>query len=246
MIKSKLTALCTCLLLGSHYTRAQGIYLGFESGVSMNRMQTNASGRFFTNYQGLPGIAVAAAVSWEVNKWLALQTAPTFVQKNYKLYRTGYFDGVFREFHNDYWQLPVMAQFSFGTSVIQGFLNLGAYSAYWSSAATKGRQPVMWNQGDRDPASSNKIFSRNGGQTYNEKYEFDNRKDNRREHGWLAGAGIRWMPGPLSRIYLECRYYDSQSDQQKNYMLNRVGRYNQTICISLGYQYRLAKLNRLF
>lgn len=235
------------MLLLAHATlsKAQTLYVGVESGVNSNQLYTNASNRFFTDYKSLTGVNVAGTATLNINNWLDLQLSPTFIQKNYELTRSGHYNGQFQEFHNSYWQLPAIAQFSFGSRIVQGFLSVGAYSAYWSSAATKGKQPVIWNSGENTPESRYTIFNYNGGQTYDEKYVFDGVKDNRWEFGWVAGVGIRWIPNAWSRVYIEYRRYSAQTDQQKDYMLNKVPRYNQTTGISLGYQYRLARLTGL-
>lgn len=154
------------LLAHATHSKAQTLYVGVESGINSNHLYTNASSRFFTDYKSLTGVNVAGTATLNINNWLALQLSPTFIQKNYKLTRSGYFNGQFQEFHNSYWQLPAIAQFSFGSSIVQGFLSVGVYSAYWLSATTKGKQPVMWNSGENTPESRYTIFNYDGGQTY--------------------------------------------------------------------------------
>ncbi|HVI45135.1 MAG TPA: porin family protein [Chitinophaga sp.] len=230
--------LCFCLLTQLH-SSGQTISLGIETGYNRNHVSTNSSPYFFTTYKSMGGANVAVPVQLKLNSWFGVQVAPTFIQKNYKLERSDYYKGQYQEFHNNYFQLPVMAQFSYGIRQWEGFVSLGTYTAYWSSGSTKGRQPSMWNTGDASAQYQYTIFAANGPQEYNEPYHFDDRKDNRWEFGLLAGIGAQYAFPHCSKIYIEGRLYYALTDQQKNYMINQVPRYNTTTSISVGYLYTL-------
>lgn len=68
---------------------------------------------------------------------------------------------------------------------------------------------------------------------YNESHTFDERKDRRLELGWLTGLGISYQLARYT-LFIEGRYSQSFLDQQKNYMLNQIPRYNQTYMAQIG------------
>ena len=77
---------------------------------------------------------------------------------------------------------------------------------------------------------------------YNEKYSFSTVKDNRLEFGWVAGIGASYETENGYRFFIEGRYQYSFTDQQKNYMINQVPRYNDTYGIHLGVMMDMSKL----
>ncbi len=218
--------------------------LGLELGTNKNQLYTNTSNLAFTQYKTGSGISVGIPVLYKIEDWFSIQATPSFMQKNYSVERTGYFQGVYQNSTNGYIQLPVMGQFSFGGEQLRGFVNLGIYGAYWASANVKGAQLNALNPVDTayytsPPASAT-------GETnlynYNEKYEFSTVKDNRMEFGWITGVGISYETQGGYRFYIEGRRTSSFTDQQKNYMTNQVPRYNDTYGISIGFMIDMTKL----
>jgi hypothetical protein len=70
-------------------------------------------------------------------------------------------------------------------------------------------------------------------ESYDEKVPWDNRRDNRFEAGLLAGIGVQYA-FPVCTLYVEGRFNYSLTDLQKNYMLQKVPRINDTITIQAG------------
>jgi hypothetical protein len=75
--------------------------------------------------------------------------------------------------------------------------------------------------------------------TYDEKYAFDSRRDNRFEGGALVGVGLEYRFTPVWAVVAECRYHHSLSDMQKDYMKDRVPRYLNTFLFQVGVLFTL-------
>ena len=242
LIKYKLflPLLLSVLTLASH---AQ-FYIGLEGGVNKNQLLTNNANQAFTEYRKAGGFSAGIPVMYKINDWLAVQASPTYIQKYYTIARTGYFEGIYQNNHNAYIQLPVTGQFSFGGENIKGYVNLGLYGAYWASSTIQGAQLNALNP--IDTAYSSVTPTSIGGESnlynYNEKYSFSTVKDNRLEFGWVAGIGASYETENGYRFFIEGRYQYSFTDQQKNYMINQVPRYNDTYGIHLGVMMDMSKL----
>lgn len=235
-----LLLLTTFIITG---TKAQ-FYLGLEAGLNKNQLYTNNANQAFTEYKKGSGLSIGIPVLYKVNDWFAVQASPSYIQKNYTIARTGYFQGVYQDNINGYIQLPIMGQFSFGDEQFRGFVNLGMYGAYWAGSRIKGAQLNALNPVDTAyynvaPAyASGEINLYN----YNEKYSFNSTKDNRFEFGWIAGIGVSYETESGYRFYIEGRRTYSFTDQQKNYMINQVPRYNDTYGVSVGCMIDMSKI----
>ena len=214
-------------------TKAQAqLYVGVEAGANRNYLISNTSDKPFFDYQPSYGYSIGIPVRYAFPSlpWFGgIQAVPTFIQKNYRIQRTGYYEPMYQQTDNNYLQLPLMAQFRFGgpiskTQSLHGILNLGGYGAYWLNGSIKGRalSPM-------DP---------NNYQPFDESYTFQDQKDNRFEMGGVAGLGLQYMPNKKIVVSLEGRYTPSFTDQQKAYMENQTPRYNDTYSVLLGVQYQ--------
>lgn len=210
--------------------------VGLSGGYTRNYLYTNIGYRLFTQYQPADGFSLSLPVQYAVTDWLALQADVQLVQKNYRLTRSDYFEGIYNVTTNQYLQLPVMGHFSFGGRKLKGFLNLGGYAGYWATSTNKGVTPAL-NEGGGDA----RIFlDAVEGISYNESYTFDSRKDRRLELGWLTGVGVSYQQARYN-FFLEGRYSQSLLDQQKKYMINQVPCYNQTYTVQVGCLYQLTR-----
>ena len=218
------------------------LYVGIEGGGTNNYLNTNISNLVSTQYKSSYGFTIGIPVLYKINDWLAVQADPNFMQKNYQLERTDFFQGVYQNNINAYLQLPVMAHLSFGGENLKGFLNLGGYGGYWLTSKIKGRMPNILNQpaytNTVSNAQPNNIFDEYIPYNYNEKYQFNNTIDNRVEFGGLAGVGISYEMNKYL-FFAEARYYQSITDQQKNYEINGVPRYNETYGFTIGCMIKL-------
>jgi hypothetical protein len=220
-------------LLSAIQSHAQ-VSLGVEAGANRNYFLSNTSDKPFFEYQPSYGYSVGASVRYEFPKlssWFGgIQAVPTYIQKNYRIQRTGDYSPMYQQMTNSYLQLPVMAQFRFGghinkTQTLHGILNLGGYAGYWMSGQVKGRAVSPF-----DPTNYT---------SFDTKYAFDNTKDNRIELGAVAGIGLQYALREKYSVSVEYRYTPSLTDQQKAYQLDQTPRYNDTHSLLVTMQYRL-------
>ncbi|KIO76691.1 hypothetical protein TH53_13525 [Pedobacter lusitanus] len=241
-MKKTCLLLFLCMIAGTLTLHAQWS-VGLEAGYNKNYIFTNTGFRAFTAYKPMEGFNIGIPVKYTLNNWFAVQADPQFIRKSYKMERSGFFEGVYQKNTNNYIQLPLMAHFIFGGQKIKGFFNLGGYAGYWSSSHIKGTQLDPFSKSNElpDDFQSKRLLDFEPGYNYDEKYEFDKRKDRRIELGLLAGAGVSYQLKPRYELFAEGRYYRALTDQQKSYMLNQIPRYNDTFTIQVGCMYRLGK-----
>lgn len=207
--------------------------VGIEGGYTRNYLQTNNANRDFTNYTPGNGFTVGIPVQYKLSNWFAIALDPSYMQKNYLQQRSSFYQGTYQISTNSYAQLPVMAHFMFGGNKIQGFFNLGAYAGYWITGHVKGRMPNVLNPVDSVTAT-NSFYYYSSAYSYNEKYAFDTRRDNRIEGGWIAGAGVNYAINDKYSVFAEGRMMQSITDMQKKYMVNQTPKYNNTYSANLG------------
>lgn len=232
MCKKVLTILSIAAVFIVTKSQAQ-LYVGIETGANKNYLVSNTSDKPFFDYQALYGFSVGVPVRYSFPSlaWFGgIQAIPSYVQKNYRMQRSGYYEPMYQDNTNGYLELPVMAQFRFGgnigkTQSLHGILNLGGYGGYWLTANVKGR-----TLSPMDP---------NNYQSFDEAYTFSDEKDNRFEYGGLAGIGLQYMPNKKYVISIEGRYTAAMTDQQKAYSENQTPRYNDTYSILMSVQYQL-------
>jgi hypothetical protein len=208
------------------------LYIGGSVGVNKNYFYTNISNLSFTAIQSRFGFSAGIPVLDRVNNWLSVISGIQYEQKNYEMLRTGYFQGIYQKVTNSYIQVPIKGHFSFGGKKLKGFAEAGGYIAYWAAGKVKGVEasglnPVVLG-------TSNQTFLQlSSPYAYNQAYQFNSIKDRRLELGWMAGAGISFeLKNKL--LFAGGSFFNSITDQQKNYMINQVPRYNLTYNFSAG------------
>ncbi len=213
---------------------------GIEGGYNKNYLVTNNANRAFTNYQPLSGFTIGIPLQYKIADWFAIETEPTFIQKNYSQQRSAFFVGVYQENYNNYLQLPLMGHFMFGGKRLKGFLNAGLYGAYWMSGTVKGVMPnILDITNNQKPGNS--IYNYQNPYSFNEAYTFNSRKDNRMEAGWAGGLGISYLLNRRYEVFTEARLLYGFTDQQKKYMINQVPRYNTTYSLNAGVMFHFKK-----
>ncbi|PVH24596.1 porin family protein [Sphingobacterium corticibacter] len=221
------------------YGQQQRYEIGLSAGYTRNTLTTDNGSRSFTRNYPLNGFQVAIPMQYHINDWFGVQLDLAYVQKNYALRRTGFFEGVENEVTNSFIQAPLMAHFSFGGEDLRGFLNLGGFAGYWASSRIRGASGDAFSAdndlGDNDQLYRfSEIFNLS---SYDERVSFDSRRDRRLELGLLAGVGLEYRVSPQYKIFAEARYQYSLTDLQKNYMINQIPRYNNTFGVQLGVLY---------
>ncbi len=212
--------------------------LGLEAGLSNGYLNTNISNRASTSIRTCIGYYAGFNYRKKINQWLYAEVIPSIIQKNYSNDRTDSLEGVIITYKNIYIQLPIMAHFVYGKR-LQVYANIGLYGGYWLSCFEKGKIPNVFSSAgvERQNTENFKLSS------FNENYIFIERIDNRIELGWVTGAGLQYRFGGNLLITLCCRYYESQTDQQKMYMVNQVPKYNQVVTFALGGIFLFNKAN---
>ncbi|WP_160292046.1 porin family protein [Pedobacter lusitanus] len=239
-MKQKHLLLCL-VLIGTAFTSRAQFSVGLETGINKNTLYTNTGFDAFTQYKSSNGFNIGVPVRYDFNSYIAIQADPQYIQKNYKLARTDFYDGVYTNYRNSYVQLPVMAHLSIGDKKLKGFLNLGAYAGYWASSHIKGTQPDIFGKSNDDLDQYTNLLQLKPGVKFDQKYDFDSRRDRRIELGALIGIGIEYELNSRYQIFAETRYYHGLTDLQKNYMIEQVPRYNQTFTGQVGCMYRFGK-----
>jgi len=230
------------LFLGSSLITANlaegQLSIGLATGISDNLLNSNISNQPYTLNKSRVGYSLGARIDFWLPGKFGLETDPGLIQKNHSIGRTDSFSGVVENYIDSYLQLPVGVNWNFGKKRILGFVSLGGYFGYWLAGRIKGRIPDILN-------ATESIYPNGQGSesirlvSYNEKYVFDSQRDNRIEIGWFVGAGINYRYRKKWIIFVETRYYQSLSDQQKSYMINQVPCYNHTCSLFAGCKFIL-------
>jgi hypothetical protein len=221
------------------------LYLGVEGGWNKNHLSTSNNSQYFTENVDKSGFSAGIPVRYRVLDWLAFEADPGYIQKNYMSQRTGFFNGIYQKSSNAYWQLPVMAQFSFGGQQLRGYMSLGVYVAYWASGRIKGTTTGPLNSVDTAYANTNPIgiTGETNPYNYNQPYSFNSTRDNRIEFGGIGAIGVSYEMEQGYLLFVEGRYTRSLTDMQKKYELNQTPRYNDNFGINVGV---MVRMNRFF
>jgi opacity protein-like surface antigen len=222
------------LIVISVSAKAQ-IYIGVESGLTKNYLNADISDLSYTTKKPLYGFNIAVPIDCRINHSLSIRSSVSYVQKNYSLNRTGDFKGIYQEFKNSYLQIPLLVAIQKKIKDLSFFLQAGGYGAYWNDGIVKGTIPNIFSVSSNENDTETESFNLT---SYNEKYSFDKRKDNRLEFGFVVGCGMDYALNKKSFLRIEADYYDSVTDQQKNYMPAQYPRKNQTVTLLLGYFYK--------
>ena len=230
--------LITVVLLATMTVAKAQWQVGLTAGYSLNAMSTDTRYAYDLNYESRGGVAIGIPVAYSFNDWFALRADAQFVQKNFKMHRSGVFEGFRYKQLNSYFSLPVVAQFSFGGKRLRGFVNGGGYLGYWLSAHRKG---ITCNIDETGEDNGYYLNDKNI-VAYSEKVDFDSRRDNRFDAGVTAGAGVEYRLTPLIGLTAEVRHYYGLTNMYKN---TTVGdpRYNTTWTFQAGCMIHLDKKN---
>jgi hypothetical protein len=210
--------------------RASGVNLrvklGIESGYSHNNMNTSTGYRAFTSYNDRAGFLIGVPILVSFCDQFALGTGLRYVQKNYTFERD-FLGGtrIYSDYTNSFLQVPIYADFSVGMKDWRVFFDLGATLGLWLHSHRKGE----WMGTSEDLFNPARQIER-----FNESVQFDSRRDNRFESALFAGFGFRYHLSPASP-FISVQYHYGLTDLQKNYMIEQVARYNNTVTVQAGF-----------
>lgn len=211
--------------------------VGVQAGYTRNSLSTSSGYFYDRRYVDLGGVTVGVPVQYEFTDWFALGAEVDYIQKNYGQRRSGFYEPLHEDMTNHYLSVPIYARFSFGGTRLRGFLDAGVYGGGWLSAHREGTVFSMFGTPDDD--SNNDVGSLFQLYPYDEKYEFDSRRDNRFEGGALVGIGLECRFTPVWAVQANFRYYRSLTDTQKDYMKERMPRYYDTFALQFGVIFNL-------
>ena len=217
---------------------------GIVIGYSNNHLNTDISNRTFTQNTSSAGFNLGFLFKYNYTYMFSFESGMNLLQKNYSFIRTDNYKGVYETFTNTYLQLPITAKIKiFEERKFKVFFNNGIYGAYWLFAKVKGTTPNIFNT-SANLGSDGQIIQYLSLSSYSEKYQFNNDKDNRFEFGLQTGIAIEYKINNKYSISFECKYYHSLTDQQKEYMIEQISKFNQTFSISVGFLLKFPKTEK--
>lgn len=214
--------------------------LGFEAGLTHNYITTNISNRSYTLNKPDFGYIIKIPVKYKIKNNKSFQIEFEYLRKNYSFKRTNTYAGIYDNYKNSYFQIPVILNFAFGKKKISGFLNGGGYCGLWLSSSVKGTIPNILNIID-SVNTNGQIFESIGIYSYAEKIKFDSRKDKRIEIGLAVGGGMNYAYNKRITISLRVSYYYAVTDQHKKSIIFSIPKYNNTSSLSMGFMYSIKK-----
>jgi hypothetical protein len=238
MNKKLAAAIALCLFTAAGVVWAQEtealqhLFVGVNAGYTNNTLYTSNSDSYygFTEHRSGDGFTVSVPVRYQFFSWLGVQLEPMFIQKNYSLHRTGYFSPVYSEWTNSFVDFPVMANLSAALIPtlpgLRFFTNLGGWLGVWTDSRIKGTGQIV-SSDYYAPQINYGLYH------YDEKVEFDSRRDNQFDAGLIIGGGVQYSL-KVCTFNVECRYYYSLTDLQKPYMYEMVPMMNDTIVVQAG------------
>ena len=209
--------------------------IGFQLGSTNNKIATNISNRTSTSTVTSWGYSAGIAACYQLNKYFFAQVTPMLLQKNYSINRTGPLTGVYTRYNNSYLQLPVSIGVTHGKR-LQWYAGAGLYIAYWLSSGLKGKVPDIFSVTNNGQQTENFQLT-----AFNKQHIFSSTTDNRVESGWLTNGGVRFRLTKKYIAFANCSYYQALTSQQKQYMINQVPQYNQTLNVAAGVYYLFNK-----
>ena len=209
-----------------------GWHIGLAGGYSNNSLYASTAERPFTELQNGHGFEAAIPIRYRVNSWLAFQGEIQYIQKNYTVQRTGHLSQLYNTVTNHFIDFPIMANFSFGGEKLRVFANLGAYVGVWIYSRQKGTIAASsYNYFELGPDEDSRYYYYY--HDYDEKVEFDPRRDARFDGGLLAGIGVQYAI-PACTFLIEGRYNYGLTDLQQNYGYYMLPKMNSTFNVRLG------------
>ena len=194
--------------------------IGVTGGGSYNVISADKHYMIDYDYDGRWGGTVGITGGYDFNSWFGLRADINWTQKNYRFSRD--YMVVDHKNTNNYFQMPVMSSFRFGSQKFHGFCNLGVYGGYWSSGRIRGFDTHVFN---------NKIYY------FKKKYEFNDERDQRWDFGLVGGLGMEYMISSHWAAQVELRYYYSTTSTRKDNSINYDPNYNSTTTIQGGISY---------
>lgn len=195
--------------------------IGVAIGYTSNSYSMNNSYQSDWQQSRRGGIAAGLTGQYNFADWFGLRMDVQWMQKNYRNSRVL----VVNEYNytNDYIQVPLVADFSFGGSKLRGFFDAGVYGGYWLASRVKGMGTNYFSGEIVVPISQSGMIN--------------SKRDNRMVFGYVGGVGLEYRFHPRWSCQLECRYFYDVTSQVKQYQDIKDYRYNGTLVLQAGAAY---------
>ena len=193
--------------------------VGLLGGASFNRQERESGYMYDMVFDGGWGGYAGVSATYMFFDWLSIRADVMYSQKNYGMRRmTPELQrlGVRSFYTNHYLQVPVMADWTFG-SLVRAHILTGAYGGVWLGGEVS-RVTVY----DTKPSHS--------------KYAFTP-EDNRADGGLVGGVGVSWDPWQFLRIGAEAMVFYSLSNTVKRQAVTYDKRYNTNIVLGVSVRY---------
>lgn len=198
--------------------------LGVTVGYTNNSYSINNSYQSDWQQSCRGGISVGLTGQYNVVDWFGVRMDLQWMQRNYRNSRALQVHEY--NYTNDYIQIPLVADFSFGGKKLRGFVDVGVYGGYWLSSRVKGMGTNVFHE----PAGIAEPISQSG--------MINSERDNRMVFGYVGGVGLEYRFLPQWSCQLECRYYYDATSQVKQYQAIKDYRYNGTLVLQAGAAYQ--------
>ena len=207
--------------------------VGVLAGVANNSYSINTLYADNVKYSDKAGFTAGVQCRWHALGWLALRADLSLVQKNNTCVsaikpRGNTVVQMRNTTNSNYIDLPLMVELSLGQR-FRVYADGGVYIGYWAWSRVYGESFSM----------DFLLYDDNDEARFDEPYEFDSRRDNRFDGGWVAGAGFAVALGDKLSFNAEWRLYYGLTDTQKNYMTFQMPRYNTTTVFQAGASWNL-------
>ena len=193
--------------------------VGVLGGASYN-WQTRESGYAYDMvFDGGWGGYAGVSATYMFFDWLSIRADIMYSQKNYGMRRmTPELQqlNVHSFYTNHYLQIPIMADWTFG-SLVRAHILTGAYGGAWLGG--KAERVTVF---DKNPTYS--------------KYTFTP-EDNRIDAGLVGGVGVSWDPWQFLRVGVEVMYFYSMTNTVKRQPVEFDRRYNNNIVFGVSARY---------
>ena len=208
-------------LFGSNESSAGKWAIGVSAGASCNWQTREAGYAYDMSFSERWGAIAGVSGTYQITDWVAARADIQFVQKGYEMRRMipdMVIENIRTLYTYNYIQVPVMADWTFGT-VVKSHIYTGGYGAFGLGG------------------NIDRISLKTGAQ---QKYSYEfTPDDNRWEGGLVGGVGVTYDPLPYLRVGAEVLLYYSLSNTLKNQPVMNDRRYNNTVSIGINAKYLL-------
>lgn len=192
--------------------------VGVAGGATLNHYSLDKHYMEDWHYDDGWGTTVGIMGQYDFLKWkkwqLGVRTDLNYLEKKHKEYRTEQRTNY--HITNKYIQLPIAANISWGGKV-RFFAHIGMYGAYRKSMVKEGE--IVWG---------------GGSSTFTKKNDFDSKRDQRWDFGYIGGIGCEWLCWKQWSVQMEIHDFYSVTSTQKDYMRIKDPRYYNTIALQGG------------